>query len=122
METERLLKITVWIYVAALLALTIAHIHWQNVGGDPFNIYRAIALCLAGFLARRAYPAAPSFALLLIIGTVCALGFIHMLTVGNGGRPLDIIVDMASGMWGVALGVAADKLRMRPGLRRRTAD
>ena len=120
MGTDRLLKISVWIYVATLIVLTLAHIDWQAEIGNPFNIYRVIALCLAGSLARLAYPAAPSFAFLMMIGTVSALGIAHVVTIGNDGRPFDIIINMASGMWGVAIGAVIDKLRM-PSIFRRSA-
>jgi hypothetical protein len=122
MGTDRLLKISVWFYVAVLVALTLAHINWQAEIGNPFNIYRVIALCLAGMLAKVAYPSSPSLALLMIIGTVSALGIIHALTSGNDSRPMDIIVDMASGLWGVALGAVVDKLRMTSAFRRSAAD
>ena len=123
MAIDRLLKIIAWVYVAALFMLTLAHIDWQGLIGDPFNIYRIVALCSAGLLARLAYPTSPSFAFLMIIGTVSALGLAHTLTVGNDGRPLDIIIGMASGMWGVALGAVADRMLRAPAaLRRRTAE
>lgn len=122
MGTDRFLKISVWLYVAVLVALTLAHIDWQAEIGNPFNIYRIIALCLAGLLARLAYPSSPSFAFLMIIGTVSALGIIHALTSGTDGRPMDIIIDMASGLWGVALGAVVDKLRMPSAFRRSAAD
>ena len=121
MDTERLLRISVWLYVAALVVLTLTHIDWQAEIGNPFNIYRIIALCLAGLLARLAYPSSPSLAFLMIIGTVSALGLVHALTSSNDGRPMDIIIDMASGLWGVALGAVVDKLRT-PSTFRRAAD
>lgn len=122
MGSDRILKITVWLYLAVLVVLTLARINWQAEIGNPFNIYRVIALCLAGLLARLAYPAAPSLAFLMMIGTVSALGIAHVLTVGNDGRPIDIIIDMASGLWGVALGAVVDKLRMPAAFRRSAAD
>jgi hypothetical protein len=123
MGTDRFFKISVWIYVAGLLAVTLAHFDWPTLVGDPLDIYRIIALSLAGLLARLAYPNAPSFAFLMMIGTVSALGLAHALTIGNDGRPLDIIVNMASGMWGVVLGAAADRLlRMPSALRRSLID
>ena len=112
MDTNRLLKISVWLYVAALVALTLTHINWQAEIGNPFDIYRIIALCAAGCLARVAYPDSPSFAFLMVIGTVCALGLAHVVTTGDDGRPFDIIIDMASGMWGVVLGGAIRKIRL----------
>jgi hypothetical protein len=81
MTTDRLLKIGVWLYIAALVALTLAHVNWQAEIGNPLNIYRVVALSLAGWLARRAYPAAPSFAFLMIIGTVSAWAMPSALTV-----------------------------------------
>jgi hypothetical protein len=122
MASDRLLKISVWLYVAALVALTFAHINWQAEIGNPFNIYRVVALCLAGMLARLAYPSSPSFAFLMIIATVSALGVVHALTFGSDGRPLDIIINMASGLWGVALGAFVDKLRLPSAFRRSPAD
>lgn len=122
MGTDRFLKISVWMYVAALVLLTFAHIDWQAEIGNPFNIYRVIALCLAGLLARLAYPSSPSFAFLMIIGTVSALGIVHAVTIGNDGRPMDIVIDMASGLWGVALGAVVDKLRAPSIFRRNAVD
>jgi len=122
MASDRILKISVWLYVAALVALTFAHIDWQAEIGNPFNLYRILALCLAGLLARLAYPSSPSLAFLMIIGTVSALGIVHGLASGSDGRPMDIIINMASGLWGVALGAVVDKLRMPSIFRRGAAE
>ncbi|WFS23457.1 MULTISPECIES: hypothetical protein [Rhizobium] len=122
MDTNRVLKFSVWIYIAALVALTLAHVNWQAEIGNPFNIYHIVALCIAGCLARLAYPDSPSFAFLMMIATVSALGLAHVLTIGNDGRPFDIIVNMASGMWGVALGAVIDRTRLPSVFRRNATD
>lgn len=122
MASDRILKIAFWLYLGTLVLLTFAHIDWQAEIGNPFNICRVVALSLAGLLARLAYPTAPSFAFLTVIGTVVALDLAHVLTTGNGNQPLDIIIDMASGLWGVALGAVFDKLRMPSAFRRSATD
>ncbi len=120
MDTHRVLKLSLWIYMAALVLLTVAHVNWQAEIGNPFNIFHIVALCLAGCLARLAYPDSPSFAFLMMIALVSGLGLAHVLTIGNDGRPFDIIINMASGMWGVALGAVIDKARI-PSIFRRSA-
>jgi hypothetical protein len=104
MTMDRFLKITAWLYIAALVAVTFAHIDWQAEIGNPFNMYRVVILGIGGLLARLAYPLAPTLACLMVIGGVCGLGVAHALVNGNYGYPIDTIADMAGGLWGVALG------------------
>ncbi|MGG6894566.1 MULTISPECIES: hypothetical protein [Rhizobium] len=104
------MKIIAWTYIAALVAVTFAHLNWQAALGNPFDIFRAGALCLAGMLARLAYPQSPSFTCLLMIGSVLVLCFSHFLANGNYGSTLDIVVGMISGLWGIMLGSVLSKL------------
>ncbi|MFT4182307.1 MAG: hypothetical protein QM636_10365 [Rhizobium sp.] len=104
------MKIIAWTYIAALVAVTFAHLNWQAELGNPFDVYRAVALCLAGMLARLAYPQSPSFTCLLMIGSVSALCFSHFLANGNYGSPMDIIVAMTAALWGIALGAMLSRL------------
>lgn len=110
MISERFLKAIAWTYIAALVAVTFAHLNWQAELGNPFDVYRAVALCLAGMLARLAYPQSPSFTCLLMIGSVSALCFSHFLANGNYGSPMDIIVAMTAALWGIALGAMLSRL------------
>ena len=110
MILDRFLKIVAWAYIATLVAVTIAHLNWQAEFGNPFNIYRAGALGVAGMLARLAYPQAPSFTCLMMIGSVSVLGFAHFLANGNYGSSMDIIVDMTASLWGIAIGSVLSKL------------
>ncbi|MGV1758367.1 hypothetical protein ACQZ6F_13660 [Rhizobium sp. A22-96] len=110
MTSDRFLKIIAWAYIAALVAVTLAHLNWQAALGNPFDIFRAGALCIAGMLARLAYPQSPSFTCLLMIGSVFALYLSHFLANGNYGSTLDIIVGMASGLWGIMLGSVLSRL------------
>jgi hypothetical protein len=112
MISERVLKIAAWGYVIALVALTLAHLNLQAEIGNPFNVYRILALCVAGMLARIAYPLAPSGACLMMIGGVFGLGMAHFFANGSYGYPLDIIADMAAGLWGVVLGAGVNRMRM----------
>ncbi|WFU09791.1 hypothetical protein QA646_02675 [Rhizobium sp. CB3090] len=104
------MKILAWSYIAALVAVTLAHLNLQAALGNPFNMYRAGALCVAGMLARLAYPQSPSFTCLLMIGSVSVLGFSHFVANGSYGSPMDIIVDMSGGLWGIAIGAVLSKL------------
>lgn len=110
MISDRFLKIIAWTYIAALVAVTFAHLNWQAALGNPFDIFRAGALCVAGMLARLAYPQSPSFTCLLMIGSVLALCLSHFLVDGNYGSTLDIVVGMISGLWGIMLGSGLSKL------------
>ncbi len=110
MISDRFLKIIAWTYLAALIGVTFAHLNWQAALGNPFDIFRAGALCLAGMLARLAYPQSPSFTCLLMIGSVLALSVSHFLANGNYGSTFDIIVGMTSGLWGIMIGSALRKL------------
>ncbi len=110
MISDRFLKIIAWTYLAALVGVTLAHLNWQAALGNPFDILRAGALCLAGMLARLAYPQSPSFTCLLMIGSVLALSVSHFLTSGNYGSTFDIIVGMTSGLWGIMVGSALSRL------------
>jgi hypothetical protein len=110
MISGRFLKIIAWSYIAALVAVTFAHLNWQAEFGNPFNLYRAVALCLAGMLARLAYPQSPSFTCLLMIASVSALCFSHFLVNGNYGSPMDLIVAMTGGLWGLAIGAMLSRL------------
>jgi len=110
MISNRFLKIIAWSYIAALVAVTFAHLNWQAEFGNPFNMYRAGALCVAGMLARIAYPQSPSFTCLLMIGSVSVLCFSHFLANGSYGSPMDIIVDMAGALWGLAIGAMLSKV------------
>ena len=110
MISDRFLKIIAWTYIAALIGVTLAHLNWQATFGNPFDIFRAVALCVAGMLARLAYPQSPSFTCLLMIGSVLALSLSHLLASGNYGSPLDIIVGMTSGLWGIMIGSILSKL------------
>lgn len=110
MISDRFLKIIAWTYIAALIAATFAHLNWQAALGNPFDVFRAGALSVAGMLARLAYPQSPSFTCLLMIGSVLALCFSHFLADGNYGSTLDIVVGMTSGLWGIMLGSALSKL------------
>jgi hypothetical protein len=114
MISERVLKIAAWGYVAALLALTLAHLNLLAEIGNPFNLYRVLALCIAGMLARIAYPLAPSGACLMMIGGVFGLGVAHLIANGSFGSPLDIIADMAGGLWGVVLGALISRASIFP--------
>ncbi|MDE1991236.1 MAG: hypothetical protein KGI75_01980 [Rhizobiaceae bacterium] len=104
------MKIVAWAYIAILVAVTFAHLNWQAEFGNPFNIYRAGALGVAGMLARIAYPQAPSFTCLMMIGSVFALGFAHFLANGNYGSPMDVIIAMTAALWGIAIGSVLSKL------------
>ncbi|QND49829.1 hypothetical protein HB780_30620 [Rhizobium lusitanum] len=104
------MKIVAWSYIAALVAVTFAHLNWQAEFGNPFDLYRAVALCLAGMLARLAYPQSPSFTCLLMIACVSALCFSHFLANGNYGSPMDIIVAMTGALWGIAIGAMLSRL------------
>lgn len=110
MISDRFLKIVAWTYIAVLVAVTFAHLNWQAALGNPFDIFRAGALCVAGMLARIAYPQSPSFTCLLMIGSVLTLSLSHFLVDGNYGSTLDIVVGMISGLWGIMLGSALSKL------------
>lgn len=110
MISDRFLKIIAWTYIAALVGVTLAHLNWQAAFGNPFDIFRAAALCVAGMLARLAYPQSPSFTCLLMIGSVLALSVSHLLANGNFGSTLDIIVGMTSGLWGIMIGSMLAKL------------
>ncbi|SCB14044.1 hypothetical protein GA0061100_10221 [Rhizobium hainanense] len=110
MISDRFLKIIAWTYIAALIGVTLAHFNWQATFGNPFDIFRAAALCIAGMLARLAYPQSPSFTCLLMIGSVLALSVSHLLANGNYGSTLDIIVGMTSGLWGIMIGSMLSKL------------
>lgn len=110
MISDRFLKIIAWTYIATLIGVTLAHFNWQATFGNPFDIFRAVALCVAGMLARLAYPQSPSFTCLLMIGSVLALSISHLLASGNFGSPLDIIVGMTSGLWGIMIGSVLSKL------------
>ena len=110
MISDRFLKIIAWTYIAALVGVTLAHFNWQAAFGNPFDIFRAAALCVAGMLARLAYPQSPSFTCLLMIGSVLALSVSHLLANGNFGSTLDIIVGMTSGLWGIMIGSMLSKL------------
>ncbi|WP_459458354.1 hypothetical protein [Rhizobium sp. No.120] len=104
------MKIIAWTYIVALVVVTFAHLNWQAALGNPFDVFRAGALCLAGMLARLAYPQSPSFTCLLMIGSVSALSVSHFLANGNYGSTFDIIVGMTSGLWGIMIGSALNKL------------
>lgn len=110
--SDRFLKIAAWSYVIALVALTFAHLNLQAEIGNPFNVYRILALCFAGMLARVAYPMAPSGVCLMMIAGVFGLGVAHYVSVGSYGSPMNTILDMASSLWGVVLGAAAGRLRL----------
>jgi len=117
MMSDRLLKIIAWAYIAALVAVTLAHLNWQVAFGNPFDIFRAGALCIAGMLARLAYPQSPSFTCLLMIGSVLVLCLSHFLANGNYGSTLDIVVGMISGLWGIMLGSVLSKVIASAGKR-----
>ncbi|WP_412064688.1 hypothetical protein [Rhizobium sp. SYY.PMSO] len=104
------MKIVAWTYIAALIGVTLAHLNWQAAFGNPFDIFRAGALCIAGMLARLAYPQSPSFTCLLMIGSVLALSVSHFLANGDYGSTLDLIVGMTSGLWGIMIGSMLSKL------------
>lgn len=110
MTSDRFLKTIAWTYIAVLIAVTFARLNWQAAFGNPFDILRASALCIAGMLARVAYPQSPSFTCLLMIGSVLALYLSHFLANGSYGSTLDIVVGMASGLWGIMLGSMLSKL------------
>ncbi|WP_246665412.1 hypothetical protein [Rhizobium tropici] len=110
MISDRFLKTIAWTYLAALIGVTLAHFNWQATFGNPFDIFRAGALCIAGMLARLAYPQSPSFTCLLMIGSVLALSVSHFVASGNYGSTFDIIVGMTSGLWGIMIGSALSKL------------
>jgi hypothetical protein len=118
MILDRVVKIAAWLYIAALIAVAFAHLNIQAEIGNPFNVYRVLALGLAGMLARIAYPAAPSGAFLMVIGGVGGLGLAHFVENGNFGYPMDIIADMAAGLWGVALGAVMGRIRTSSASRR----
>ncbi len=105
------MKIAAWGYIVALVAATFAHVSLQAEIGNPFNVYRVIALGFAGMLARMAYPQAPSGACLMVIGGVCGLGLAHSFAYGSSGSSMNIIADMAAGLWGVALGAVMNRMR-----------
>jgi hypothetical protein len=110
MTSARLFKILAWLYVAVLVVATIMPAAWSVGIGNPYDIDRLVALALAGLLMRLAYPQTPSLVCLLVIAVVCGLGFAHYFATGNFGSPMDCIVAMAGGLWGVALAAAIDKL------------
>lgn len=110
MISDRFLKIIAWTYLGALIGVTLAHLNWEAAFGNPFDIFRAGALCVAGMLARVAYPQSPSFTCLLVIGSVLALSVSHFLANGNYGSTFDIIVGMSSGLWGIMIGSALSRL------------
>ncbi|WP_244655117.1 hypothetical protein [Rhizobium lusitanum] len=110
MISDRFFKTIAWTYIAALIAVTFAHLNWQAAFGNPFDLFRAGALCVAGMLARLAYPQSPSFTCLLMIGSVLALWLSHFLASGDSGSSLDIIIGMISGLWGIMIGAALSKL------------
>jgi hypothetical protein len=112
MMSERFWKIAAWGYVIALVALTFAHLNIPGQIGNPFNMYRVLALGAAGMLIRIAYPQAPSGACLMMIGGVFGLGLAHFFADGTYGSPLDIIADMAAGLWGIVLGALINRTRM----------
>jgi len=111
MMSERVLKIAAWSYVIALVAITFAHLNIQAQIGNPFNMYRVIALGAAGMLVRVAYPHAPSGACLMMIGGVFGLGVAHFIAYGTYGSPIDIIADMSAGLWGIVLGALINRVR-----------
>ena len=104
MTADRLLKIAAWLYIAALAALTIAHVNWQAEVMNPYDVDRLLVFGIAGLLMRVAYPQAPSFVCLMMIASVCGLNFVHYAATGRSGPPLDAIFGMAGALWGVALG------------------
>jgi hypothetical protein len=110
MVSDRFFKIVAWIYVAALVAVTFAHLNVQTIIGDTFGMYRGVALFIAGMLARLAYPQSPSFTCLMMIGSVSALGISHFIADGNYGSSMDIIIDMTGALWGVAIGSILHRL------------
>lgn len=110
--TDRLFKIAAWGYVLALVAATYAHLNLHAEIGMAFDIYRIVALCVAGMLARLAYPQAASGVCLMMIAAVFGLGLAHYMSSGDFGSPIDAILEMAASLWGIVIGAGANRIRL----------
>lgn len=106
MTTDRVLKIGVWFYIAALAAVSVFDTEWQSAIANPYDVDQLVAFGLAGLLMRVAYPSAPAFVCLAMIASVCALSVAQSLATGYGPSPFDTTVGMAGALWGIALGAA----------------
>lgn len=109
----RLMKLLAWLLLAAIAFVTLAPIGFRpNTGYSP-NIERFLAFGAVGFVFALAYPRHLWLILAVVLGAAIALEALQLVSVSRHGRVFDLVVKLAGGGLGIAVGVVAERLWRR---------
>ena len=109
----RLLPVLAWLLLAAIAFVTLAPIGFRpNTGASP-NIERFLAFAAVGLCFALAYPRHLWLILAVVLGAAIALEALQLVSVSRHGRVFDLVVKLAGGGLGIALGVVVERLWRR---------
>jgi hypothetical protein len=106
-------RIVAWLLLAGLIVVTIGPIGWRPVSPLPTQLERAAALAIIGFIFALAYPRHLMLVAALLLGATALLEALQLLEPGRHGRILDLVVKLAGGGCGFALGWLLIRLQPR---------
>lgn len=98
------LRVLAWLLLAGLIFVTLAPIDLRPISPLPTQIERAAALGLVGFVFALAYPHRIVLVAALVLGATVALEVLQIVQPSRHGRVVDVIVKLAGGAAGLALG------------------
>ncbi|RDJ06919.1 VanZ family protein [Rhizobium grahamii] len=112
---DRLTKAAAWLWLGAILFVTVSPIGMRPHDVMPVNYDRALAFTLMAGLFVTAYPRRFWTCAVLVIVGAAAIELLQYLSASRHARLEDAFVKAFGAMVGVAFGYAANRLRrLRP--------
>jgi len=114
MTARRLFQVIAWVFVAAIIALSLVSPALRPVTMLPHDVEHLAIFIITGFALGLGYPGHLARHMALLVIFAGAIELAQFATPGRHPRLIDFVVDAASACLGVLL--AALVLRLKPGL------
>jgi VanZ family protein len=111
MNGRRLFQIAAWLFVAAIIVLSLVKPSMRPVTILPHGLEHAAIFLLAGLAVGVGYSASLIRNIAIVVAFAVAIEAAQMLAPGRHATLRDLVVDAVSAVVGVVLGWALARLR-----------
>jgi VanZ family protein len=105
------LRLLAWVLLAGLIFVTLSPINLRPISPLPTQLERAAALALVGFVFALAYPRHIWLVALIVLGSTALLELAQLVAPSRHGRLIDVVVKLAGGGFGLAIGWLINRAR-----------
>lgn len=113
MSLSATLRVLAWTLLVGLVFVTVAPIEFRPITPLPVQLERSGALALIGFVFALAYPRHIVLVSVVVLGATALLEAAQVLEPSRHGRPVDLLVKLVGGGFGLICGHLVNRLRHR---------